>query len=269
MQNSDFRHHVNLHTHTVRCRHAVGSEREYIEKAIEEGLEVLGFSDHTPYPFPEGYYSGFRMHPEEQADYVRTLLDLKEEYADRIHILIGYEAEYYPAYFSDLIKMLTRYPVDYIILGQHLLDNEMTHIASGVRTEDPAILKKYVEQTCEGMKTGMFTYLAHPDLLYFAGDESVYCEENMRLINCAKELHIPLEINLLGIREQRHYPREKFFELCGEAGAPVCIGSDAHNPEAVYDTESRQKAMDLIRRYRLDLVEFPELVLLPGAVTTD
>ena len=39
---------ANYHTHTPRCRHAVGSEREYIEQAIEAGMEILGFSDHTP-----------------------------------------------------------------------------------------------------------------------------------------------------------------------------------------------------------------------------
>lgn len=26
---------VNLHTHTKRCKHAVGEDKEYVEKAIE------------------------------------------------------------------------------------------------------------------------------------------------------------------------------------------------------------------------------------------
>ena len=38
---------ANYHTHTPRCGHAIGSERQYIERAIEEGFKVLGFSDHT------------------------------------------------------------------------------------------------------------------------------------------------------------------------------------------------------------------------------
>ena len=49
---------ANYHTHTWRCRHADGTEREYVERAIEGGLKILGFSDHSPYPFPEGYDSG-------------------------------------------------------------------------------------------------------------------------------------------------------------------------------------------------------------------
>ena len=49
---------ANYHTHTVRCKHAVGSEREYIEAAIANGFKILGFSDHTPWPYPEGVTSG-------------------------------------------------------------------------------------------------------------------------------------------------------------------------------------------------------------------
>ena len=52
---------ANYHTHTYRCGHAVGEDREYVEKAIERGLQVLGFSDHVPMPFPDGHESRFRV----------------------------------------------------------------------------------------------------------------------------------------------------------------------------------------------------------------
>ena len=56
---------VNYHTHTPRCHHAEGSEREYVAAAIEAGFTTLGFSDHAPYLFPSGYVSSIRMLPEE------------------------------------------------------------------------------------------------------------------------------------------------------------------------------------------------------------
>ena len=71
---------VNLHAHTVRCNHASGTEREYIENAVKAGFTRYGFADHAPYVFRDGYYSNFRMKPEQQEDYVNTLLALKEEY---------------------------------------------------------------------------------------------------------------------------------------------------------------------------------------------
>jgi histidinol phosphatase-like PHP family hydrolase len=65
----------NIHTHTFRCNHAIGDERAYIENAIKNGIEVLGFSDHSPYCFPGDYYSGFRMKKEDVSNFIKLLLD--------------------------------------------------------------------------------------------------------------------------------------------------------------------------------------------------
>jgi len=61
---------ANFHTHTWRCNHAGGTERQYVEKALEAGLWILGFSDHAPYVFPRGYHSNFRMTLEQLPGYV-------------------------------------------------------------------------------------------------------------------------------------------------------------------------------------------------------
>ena len=84
---------VNYHSHTTRCHHAVGTEREYVEAAIESGLEVLGFSDHTPYPFKDGYVSRIRMGMDELEEYVNTILALRDEYRNDIEIHLGLEVE--------------------------------------------------------------------------------------------------------------------------------------------------------------------------------
>ena len=63
----------NYHTHTTRCQHAKGTEREYVEAAIRGGYKILGFSDHTPYPFDNGYESRIRMKMEEDPDNPKIL----------------------------------------------------------------------------------------------------------------------------------------------------------------------------------------------------
>lgn len=249
----------NYHTHTAKCRHASGSERKYIENAISNGIKILGFSDHVPYLFDGDYYSGFRMFPEEAEVYAMTLAALRDEYRDQIEIKIGYEAEYYPRFFERTLKLITQYPCDYLLLGQHYIENESTGKYSGSDTEDDSRLRGYVDELCEAMKTGLFTYAAHPDLLHYCGDAKVYDREYSRLIECAAVCGMPLEINLLGIRGGRHYPNERFFELCGKIGAPVCIGSDAHSPDTVYDGESFKKALEICSRYDLKLIENPTL----------
>ena len=116
---------ANYHTHTARCHHASGTEREYIETAIARGLKVLGFSDHCPQIFPvDDYYSYFRMRPEETDGYINTLRDLRAEYKNDIDLKIGFEVEYYPEMFDKFIEFAKPYEIDYIILGQHFLRNE-------------------------------------------------------------------------------------------------------------------------------------------------
>ena len=184
---------ANYHTHTVRCKHAEGTEREYIEAAISEGFKILGFSDHTPQPYPEGFKSGIRMDMSELEDYTDTLVKLRDEYKDDIQILIGYEVEYTRKYFEPLLKELKKYPRDYIIQGQHHAPNEIDGFYAGFETTDEAKLKEYVDYTVEGMKTGLFSYLAHPDLMYYVGPDMVYQHHMKRIVKASIDLDIPLE----------------------------------------------------------------------------
>ena len=246
---------ANYHTHTYRCNHAVGTEREYIECAINAGLKTLGFSDHCPQIFPNGYESGFRMLPQQVEDYFSTLSALKEEYADRIDIKIGFEAEYYPAFFQDLLNYLEPYPCDYLILGQHFMENELSGRIAHIKTDKEQDLTDYVNQVCEAMRTGKFTYLAHPDILCFQGDDDIFRREYEKLFACSRETAVPLEINFLGIRENRHYPNEKFWSLAAQKGVDVVFGCDAHSPKAVADIASYNTMLRLVKQYQLHLVE--------------
>ena len=239
---------ANYHTHTWRCNHAAGTEREYIECALAAGMHELGFSDHTPYPFADGHQSSFRMTLQQTAGYFETLRALQQEYADRIRIHIGFEAEYYPACFDSLLQYLRPFGCEYLILGQHFLANEDTGEYSGCPTSDERYLGRYVDQVIEGMQTGAFTYLAHPDLVCWQGDADVYRRYARRLCQAARQLDIPLEINFLGLWEHRHYPREEFWQTAGEEGCRAVFGCDAHQPEALNRPQVEAQAMALARR---------------------
>ena len=251
---------ANYHTHTWRCNHATGVEEDYVKTAIQQEFDILGFSDHTPQFFPEGYRSGFRMGAEELAGYCSVVRDLQDRYSDKIRIHMGLEVEYYPALFSQLIPVLQDQGIEYLLLGQHFIGNEVNDHYSGRATADKDHLIRYCNQCIEAMQTGMFTYFAHPDLLNYVGDDAAFYREQMRRI-CreAKSCGIPLEINLLGVRENRFYPHEAFFRLCGEMGAEVCIGCDAHSADVACDTPSFLKAMEMADRWNLRVNHNPML----------
>lgn len=225
----------NLHTHTDRCGHASGTEEQYVLAAVEGGLETLGFSDHTPYAFPKGYISKVRMKPEQLQDYVRTVGRLRKKYKDTIRILTGVEAEYYPAYFEQTRQMLADAGVEYMILGQHWIDNEIDAHRTSKPTDDEHILKKYCHQVLEAMQTGYFTYLCHPDVINFVGDPKIYEAHMRRLCREANACAMPVEYNLWGADQKKPYPYAPFWRIAAEEGCPVIIGIDAHRPDILKD----------------------------------
>ena len=233
---------ANYHTHTWRCNHARGTERQYIESAIEAGIRILGFSDHTPCPFPGDYYSDYRMYVHQTEEYFRTLTDLKAEYAGQIELHIGVEAEYYPALFDGMMELLRQYPCEYMLLGQHFLYNEENAPYVYVPSSDPHWLKDYVNQTLEGLRTGLFTYLAHPDLFTWRGDAGTYRREMTRLCLGVKELGYVMEYNLLGHYARRNYPTETFWHIAAEVGNTVILGIDGHEPEALNRPQTEAEA---------------------------
>lgn len=253
---------ANYHTHTVRCGHANGTEREYIECALKGGLTELGFSDHSPQLFKNGFVSGMRMLPREAPEYVKVLRRLAAEYEDRIKIHVGFEAEYFPAIFPDLKKLCIENGIDYLIMGQHYIDTE-DDFWVGIPNTDGKMLARYVDRIIEGLSTGCFSYLAHPDVYnYIAADEAYY-RENTRLCEAAKALGIPLEINALGLACNRHYPSEAFFKIAANVGNDIIIGCDAHTPTALCDRNAIKNAEDFaaslglkpIERLRLKKIE--------------
>lgn len=248
---------ANYHTHTYRCGHAEGSERDYVQQAIEAGIGLLGFSDHTPWDFfdSEPQNRPVRMTPEELPDYAETVRGLAREYRDRIEIHLGVEAEYYPKYFPRLLELLRQNRVEYMILGQHYIENEIGETYNAVPFTDRKKLERYVSQSAEAMDTGLFTYFAHPDLIHYVGDDAVYEREMRKLCRVALKMEIPLELNLLGIRESRHYPNEFFWRIVAEEGNTVILGSDAHSPEQLADRAGEQQALALIERLRLNRIE--------------
>lgn len=249
---------ANYHTHTCRCGHAVGSDRAYVETAIRRGLTVLGFSDHVPMPFPDGRESRFRVPLRLLEDYVQSVLDLRDEYKRDIDVRLGFEAEYYPDLFEAMLRLIEPYPVDYLLLGQHFNDS-VEDAYNPARPRGPEALGTYVDRVVEGLGTGCFACVAHPDLFRFEGPEEVYVREMTRLCERAKALDVPLEINLLGLRQGRCYPCDRFWPIVKELGCRVVLGSDAHDPGDVAEPEQLRTALAYAARF--DLAIEPRIAL--------
>lgn len=229
----------NYHTHTTRCNHAKGTDREYVEQAIRAGMKVLGFSDHSPYVLPDGkpYKSGHRMRPEEAEGYAASVRALGEEYKEQIDVLLGVEIEYYPKSYGPTLQLLQQIDCDYLILGQHFIGEEDDY-AGGLHGR--VIFNNYIDQVLEALDTGTITYIAHPDLCLCPDESKVEEKGFVRLCERAKELGIPLEFNMYGMSDNRHYPCKRFYKIAAEVGNVIVAGSDAHSPHRLGDPKELQ-----------------------------
>ena len=59
---------ADYHMHTPLCRHAVGEPEAYARRALELGVEEIGFSDHSP--MPPTYDPDWRMTSAEYPSYI-------------------------------------------------------------------------------------------------------------------------------------------------------------------------------------------------------
>lgn len=243
---------VNYHTHTHLCGHAEGEIREYIEKAIEAGLTKLGFADHAPQFFEGGYgpaiRKNMRMTPKEAEKYISDIRAYSDEYKGDIKLFCGFEAEYFPTIFAKLQSFCRDYGVDYLILGQHCLTIEPSDFWVGAPTEERSFLTRYVDEVLEGISSGSFSYVCHPDVCHYVGDDAFYRSEMTRLCVGAKKLGIPLEINIKGLCDNRFYPSDRFVNLAKSVGNDMILGVDAHNPSDLHNENDRRKVSEFLSR---------------------
>ena len=233
---------ANYHTHTYRCKHAKGDVADYCRAAIAAGLEVLGISDHTP--LPDDRWLNVRMEYAQLPDYCRAMDEAAAEF-DELTLLRSAECEYddgYHGYYQN--ELLGECNFDYLIGAVHYVPYHGEWIRAFGALTEPAHLVAYAEYFIRSMESGLFSFMAHPDVF---GNVVMEWDENVRdcskdMLQAAEELNMPLEINGYGFRkpnvttptgERDMYPWREFWELASEYDIRVLSNSDAHRPEDI------------------------------------
>lgn len=250
----------NYHTHTSRCFHAKGSDEEYVIAAIEAGFDEIGFADHTAWNY-KGFISHMRMHEIELKEYCDSVKNLRRKYKDKISVKLGLECEYFPQHLEWLKNEIEKQEIDYIILGHHFSGNEQTGAYNGA-ISTPEDIYAYRDDVLKAMETGLFSYVAHPDLFMKGYAEfDNHCEKVSRdIIAKAIETDTPLEFNLLGVKYSLNdgkpgYPHPKFWEIAGDMKPKTVVGIDAHYPDAYKEAALFQLGYDKLKEYGLSPIE--------------
>lgn len=225
---------IDLHNHTIRCNHAVGTIDEYINRAIELGIDTYGFSEHAPMNFDTHYRLGF----EEMDAYVQDVLVAKEKYQGKIEILLGYEVDYLPTYMD---KRVLKSDVDYLIGSVHFIDKwgfDNPEFIGGYEKRDiDTIWQEYFDAIEAMAQTGYFDIVGHFDLIKvfkFMPNKDIRLIANNAL-KAIKKSGMVLELNSAGLRKpiKEIYPSEMLLTVAYELDIPITFSSDAHSVEQV------------------------------------
>jgi len=220
---------IDLHNHTTRCNHATGTVDEYVQRAIELGIDIYGFSEHAPMDFDPEYRLAF----EEMHAYKDDVLKAKETYKNEIKILMGYEVDWLPGHMSD--KVLTA-DVDYLIGSVHFIDkwsfDNPEFISEWKNKDIDEIWKAYFEATEAMAKSGKLDIVGHLDLIkvfkYLPKQDTRILAKNA--LQAIKKSNMVLELNAAGLRKPiaEIYPSKSLLEVAYELDIPITFSSDAH-----------------------------------------
>lgn len=243
---------ADYHIHTRWCRHGIGEIEDMVKRAVECGLEEIAITEHVPH---RDNIDKRRLQWEEFPDYDQELNRVIDKYKEDITIIKGFECEYYPEELPDYKMFCEKYGYNLLILGQHRSgsNREIDNFAPKGIVE----LQKYTEEVCAGLETGVFRFLAHPELLvqgYEPGWDDT-CEQFMRRIySTCEKLDIPIEINANGLWDKRAYPCKEALEVSKQYKLRYIINSDAHSPETI-GGEPMKMAEDFAKKLGIDALE--------------
>lgn len=199
---------ADLHTHSLLSGHAFGTVRELAAGAAERNIRLLGVTEHGP-SIPgtvNPIYFG------NLCDAPRNLYGVEMLYGCEVNILEGG--------VLDLEKRRLE-GLDYAVAGIHY----PCYTDMGVVGNTDNVTR------C--MENPKVKFISHPDCDTFPLDYPT-------LVEAARATGTALEVNNSSLRKPFLRPGclenyRKMIPLCMEAGVPIIINTDAHDPGAVGD----------------------------------
>ena len=239
---------------------------DYVKVASEAGAEVFGVSDHMP--IEDGRWPSVRMKMNELDDYDAAVRHAQNSFPG-MKILLGLECEYveqYQAFYED--ELLGKRNYDYLIGAGHFTPHQGNWFNSFMDTNTADHLLAYSSYLQVIMETGLFAFIAHPDI--FGGcndrwnDDLTACSKD--ILAAAEEMDIPLKINGLGFRKpemqtslgkRNQYPWLPFWEIASDYNIRVVCNSDAHQPK--HALANLDDTIAIAEKYSLEIADLSHL----------
>ena len=237
---------AEYHLHTTFCD-GKNTPREIIKEAILKEIKILGFSGHS---IGHTDYS-WSMTEAKTEDYKKEITALKQEYCDKIEILLGIEQDFYARKKAE--------GFDYIIGSVHFIKIEDEYIPMD---SDAEIFKKAADKYFKGdtLKIAELYFenvsrlkevtncdiIGHFDVLtkHFDKTPIIDCK-HPRYLNAAKKAieklaneNVLFEINTGAISrgyKKNPYPSIELLKYIKEQNGKIIITGDCHKKDKLLD----------------------------------
>jgi histidinol-phosphatase (PHP family) len=217
--------------------------RAYVEAALARGLTEIAFTDHVPLYFLPGEDPdpGIAMTSAELPGYVEEVESLRAEFAGRIDVLLGLEADYAEGHEAALAGLLGAHDWDVVLGSVHWVRGDWIdapHSAARHEREGSENLwGEYYRLLAKAATTGLFDVLTHFDLPKKFGHRmpaSVVRAESLA-VEAARSAGVAVEVSSAGLRKTvaEEYPSPPLLARLVAAGVPIVFSSDAHAPAEV------------------------------------
>ena len=247
----------NLHTHTTFADGKHTAE-EVVLSAIAEGMEVLGFSEHSFHSNPTVF--GMES-PERQQEYRKEIERLQKAYADRIKILCGIEQDSHSGIPTDVYDYVIG-SVHYINLGGELccVDFSAQETINAIKKHcsgDPILYAKaYFEAVAKVEDDTQCDIVGHFDLLtkfnertpIFDTSDPRYIKAGLEALDALLEKDVIFEVNTGAMARGYRttpYPAPIFLRRIAEKRGNVVLTSDCHNKD--YLSYGFDKALQIMK----------------------
>lgn len=235
--------------HTPLCKHACGKPIEYVRRAHEIGLKVIGFSDHCP--APANFDTECRMDLSQIERYIEIIEEVKNN-PYGIEVLCGMEIDYVPGKMDEVASLIDSYDFDYIIGSIHHVDDypfdNPQYIDKWSTPEKiEYIWNKYANLLKDMVASFKLDIIGHIDLPKKFGmlprNMDFFRSKISEVVQIASDKGVLIEINTAGKRKpvKEFYPSLDIMQLIKLNGGSITFGSDSHSPDEVgsdFDTAS-------------------------------
>lgn len=235
----------DYHVHSAFSADSSEAMERMVEQGMQLGLQHICFTDHMDYDFPAQYLETEKKFEFDVDVYFDQIKKLQNTYKSDIQIHIGVELGVKPNIVSQLEKLVTSYPFDFVIASSHLLDNYDPYFPdywAHIDNHSETGIRAYFQSIYENIQAfdnfdvyGHLDYIVRyiPDPL-FAYHPEQFQEEIDRILKLLIKKGKGIEINTAGLKYGLPFahPKEeivtRFFDL---GGSYYTVGSDAHKAE--------------------------------------